>query len=78
MLRQNFRLITIYIVQRKGQMGRLLIVFWSDVVVTQPLPRNGGMAEHHGALEAGKFLRAWTKGLKETENRHRASGAKSP
>ena len=38
------------------------------VVVTQPLPRDGGMAEDHGALEAGKLSRAWDRGRRETEN----------
>ena len=59
-LRQNFRLITIHITLGKGQMGRLLIVFSFDVIVTRPLPRNGGMAKDHGALEAGQLPRAWT------------------
>ena len=35
------------------------------------------MAEDHGASEAGKLPRAWTRGCKETESRQRASGAKS-
>ena len=30
----------------------------SDVVVTRPLQRDGGMAEHHGASEAGQLPRA--------------------
>ena len=46
------------------------------VVVTRSLPRNGGMAEDHGSLEAGKLPRAWTTGCNETECRQRASGAK--
>ena len=36
------------------------------------------MAEDHGASEAGKLLRAWTRGHRETESRQRASGAKIP
>ena len=32
------------------------------VVVTRPLPRDGGMAEDHGAPEAGQLRRTWTKG----------------
>ena len=48
------------------------------VVVTEPLPRDGGMAEDHGALEAGRLPRAWTRGRKETESRQRVSGAKNP
>ena len=78
MLRQNFRLITIHIMQGKGQMGRLLILFSFDVVDTRSLPRDGGMAEDHGALETAKLSRAWTRGRRETENRQKASGTKSP
>ena len=48
------------------------------VVVTTPLPRNEGMAEDHGAPEAGQFPKAWTRGRKETDSRQRVSGAKSP
>ena len=48
------------------------------VVVTRPLPRDGGMAEDHGAPEAGQLPRAWTRGRRETRNRKRVSGAKSP
>ena len=48
------------------------------VVVTQPLPRDGGMAEDHGAPEAGQLPRVWIRGRKETESCQRASGAKSP
>ena len=77
MLRQNFKLITIRITQGKGQMGRLLIPFSFDVVDTQSLPRDGGMAEDHGALETAKLSRAWTRGRRETESRQKASDAKS-
>ena len=48
------------------------------VVVTRPLPRDGGMAKHHGAPEAGQLPKASTRDRKETESRQRASGAKSP
>ena len=48
------------------------------VVVTRPLPRDGGMAEYHGAPESGQLLRAWTRGRRETKSRQRASGAESP
>ena len=48
------------------------------VVVTRPLLRDGGMVENHGAPKAGKLPRALTRVRRETENRHRASGAKSP
>ena len=47
------------------------------LLVTRPLPRNGGMAEDHGAPEAGQLPRAWTRGRTETESRQRVSGAKS-
>ena len=52
--------------------GRLLLLF------TRPLPRNGGMAEDHGAPEAGQLPRVWTRGHKETKSRQRVSGTKSP
>ena len=38
------------------------------VVVTQTLPRNGCMAENHGAPEALQFSKAWTRGRKERES----------
>ena len=47
------------------------------LLVTRPLPRDGGMAEDHGAPEAGQLPRVWTRGRKETESRQRVSGAKS-
>ena len=34
------------------------------VVVTQPLSRDGGMAEEHGAPEAGQLPKAWIRGRK--------------
>ena len=78
MLRQNFRFITIHITEGEGQMGHLLILFSFDVVDTRSLPRDGGMAEDHGALETAKLSRAWTRDCRETESRQKASGAKSP
>ena len=48
------------------------------VVVTPPLPTDGGMAEDHGAPEAGQLSGVWTRGRKETQNRQRVSGAKRP
>ena len=48
------------------------------LLFTRPLPRDGGMAEDHGAPEAGQLPRVWTRGRKETESRQKASGAKSP
>ena len=41
------------------------------LLFTRPLPRDGGMAEDHGAPEAGQFPRVWTRGHKETESRQR-------
>ena len=48
------------------------------LLVTRPLPRDGGMAEHHGAPEAWQLPRVCTRGRKETESCQRVSGAKSP
>ena len=48
------------------------------LLVTLPLPRDWGMTEDHGAPEAGKLSRVWTRGRRETESRQRVSGAKSP
>ena len=47
------------------------------LLATRTLPRDGGMAEDHGAPDAGQLPRAWTIGCRETESRHRVSGAKS-
>ena len=47
-------------------------------VAARPLPRDGLMAEDHGAQEAGKLPRTWTIGRTKTESRQRASGTKSP
>ena len=38
------------------------------LVITRLLPRDGGMAEDHGAPEAGKLPRVWTRGRRETES----------
>ena len=38
------------------------------VVVTRPLVKDGGIAEDHGALEAGQLPRAWTRCLREIES----------
>ena len=48
------------------------------VVVTRPLPRDGGMAEDHVAPEAGKLPTSCTRGRRGTESRQRLSAAKSP
>ena len=48
------------------------------LLFTRPLPRDGCMAEDHGAPEAGQLPRVWARGSKETESRQRVSGAKSP
>ena len=47
-------------------------------VATRSFPRDGGIAEDHGAPEAGQLLKAWTRDRRETESRQRASGAESP
>ena len=44
------------------------------VVVTRPLPRDGSMAEDHGAPDAGKLPRAWTRGRRVRKSLQRASG----
>ena len=31
------------------------------LLFTRPLPRDGGMAEDHGAPEAGQLPRVWTR-----------------
>ena len=41
------------------------------VVVTRPLSRDGGMAEDHGAPEAGQLPRAWTRGRGESPKSER-------
>ena len=46
------------------------------LLVTRPLPKDGGMAEDHRTPEAGQITRVWTRGHKETESRQRVSGAK--
>ena len=48
------------------------------LLIARPLPRDGGMAEDHGAPEAGQLPRVWTRGRKETESRQSVSGVKSP
>ena len=48
------------------------------LLFTRPLPRDGGMADDHGAPEAEQLPRVWTRGHKETESRQRVSGANSP
>ena len=41
------------------------------LLVTRPLPRDGGMSRDHGAPEAGQLPRVWTRGRRETESRQR-------
>ena len=48
------------------------------VIVTPSLPRDGGIAEDHGAPEPGQLSRVWTRGRREIKSRQRASGAKGP
>ena len=47
------------------------------LLVARPLLRDGGMAEDHGAPEAGQLPRVWTRDCRETESRQRVSGARS-
>ena len=56
----------------------MMNVLIMGVVVSRPLPRDGGMAKDHGAPEAGQLSTACTTGRRETESRQRASGAMSP
>ena len=58
----------------KAKSGSLMML----LLVTRPLPRDGGMVEDHGASEVGQLPRVWTRGRTETESRQRVSGAKSP
>ena len=46
------------------------------VIVTPPFPRDGGLAEDHGAPEAGQFPRAWTSGRRDSVPKERT--AQSP
>ena len=48
------------------------------LLITRLLPRDGGMADNHGASEAEQLPRVWTRGRRETESRQRVSAAKSP
>ena len=60
--------------------ARITRSIWNFTMLlfTRPLPRDGGMAEDHGAPEAEQLPRVWTRGRKEIESRQGASGAKSP
>ena len=49
-----------------SKIARFVIVV-VDVVDYQTLPRDGGLAEDHGAPEVGQLPRAWTRGCRETE-----------
>ena len=44
------------------------------VVVTWPLPRDGGMAEDHGGPKARQPSRAWTRDCRDRESCQRAIG----
>ena len=59
-------------IKEKTVIAFLLLLF------TRPLPRDGGMAEDHGVPDAGKLPRVWARGRRETDNRQRVNGAKSP
>ena len=58
----------------QGQIERSAVV----VVVTRPLPRDGGIAEDHGAPESWQLLRAWTRDRKETDSHQKVSNTRSP
>ena len=47
------------------------------LLFAQLLPKDGGMAEVHGAPEARKLPKVWTRGRTETESCQRVSGVKS-
>ena len=38
------------------------------LLVTRPLPRDGGMAGDYGAPEAGQIPRVWTRGRRDRES----------
>ena len=57
-----------------SSMDRLIAV----VVLILPLPRDGSMAENHGASEAEQLPRAWNRNRIVTESHQRASAAKIP
>ena len=42
------------------------------IVVYPTLPRDGGMAEDHGAPEAGELPRAWTRESLKSERRKKS------
>ena len=59
---------------KPGVAAPLVIFAVSSIVmllllVTRPLPRDEGMAEYHGAPEAGQLSRVWTRGRNKTESR---------
>ena len=60
------------LVSDRSEIPRNVLLF------SRPLPRDGGMAENHGAPEAGQLSGAWTRGRRVTESHQRARGAKSP
>ena len=47
------------------------------LLFTRSLPRDGDMADNHGAPETEQLPRVWTRGRKETDSRQRVSGAES-
>ena len=49
----------------------------SVVVVTQPLQRNGSVAENHGALEARQLFKDWSRGRREKKSCLKVSSVKS-
>ena len=61
-----------------SKLQRIWFYYLLLLLITRPLPRDGGMAEDHRAPEAGQLSRVWTRGRRETESRLRVSSAKSP
>ena len=54
-----------------------IVARYHVVVVTRPLPRDGGMVEYHKPQKPGNFPAPGPE-VVETESRQRVSGAKSP
>ena len=66
-----------YIHAKQSNKNQLNVSYLKVVVVTRLLPRDEGMAEDHGAPEAGQLSWAWTRDCTEIESRQKASDAKS-
>ena len=51
----------------------ICLAYWNKrqkmlLLITRPLPRDGGMAEDHGAPEAGQLPTVWTRGRRDRES----------